>query len=185
MEKSSFIPTSQSEREDNPLYDEPHRIPVDYIDPVSAGNSASEFLEIEDIVIPVAFVQNAEGNFRVSGVQESTKAGVVISGRIASGMAKINHLFVDESLRRTGVTDLLYTTAEKSLADEGVKIIYAGFYNPGSVKVFLRNGYKVISTDSLSEEVKTSLKLNPADFGTDKKILMEKEVVTYKNKPEE
>lgn len=149
-------------------YDE-ETIPSDFIHPSKAEGSSVHIIKSNDIEIPVSFVMDQEGRFRLNGMQEGTEQGAIVSGRLQKELAKINHIVLTERLRKTGISNELIRHLEDKLIERGVETIYAGFYIPETVNFFLKSGYTIISKESLTEEIKKNLLLNPEDF--DSKVI--------------
>ncbi len=144
-------------------YDE-QTIPSDFIHPTVAKGPDVHVIKSNDIEIPVSFVVNEDGRFRVDGLQEGTEEGVIISGRVAGELVKINHIEIGEQFRGLGIGTVLLADAEKNLSKVGTETIYAAFATGKTVEFFVRNGYTIIPNFFLTEEIKTKLFLNPEDF---------------------
>ena len=53
---------------------------------------------------------------------------------------------------------------ERSLKKQGVATVYAVFYAPETIEFFRRNGYVVSSVESLQDDLKEPLGIDPTDF---------------------
>lgn len=147
-----------------------------YIFPSKACGTDIHNLPIENTTLPVSFSQHPEGYFRLNGVLEEIKAGLVISGFLYNTEAKINHITVDQQLKeyikeqtKQRVSDMALAELEKQLQNNGIKTVYAVFYAPRTIDFFIRNGYTISTIDLLSENTKINLGMNPTGF--DKTIL--------------
>ena len=122
---------------------------------VSSGN----------FIMPVKVFFEYE-HFAISGIENSTQVGGIISGRILNNVIKIDHIDLDEKLRRSGLSVELLRDLEEKLKDRGVDNFYASFYTIGTVEFFLKNGYEIISPNNinLSDEEKKKLFMKSKDF---------------------
>ncbi|MCX6747717.1 MAG: hypothetical protein NTW98_02100 [Candidatus Nomurabacteria bacterium] len=123
----------------------------------------AQSLNIGEINIPVSFKVLDSGHFRMNGLMENSKDGVVVSGVVSNELAKINHINVEslkDYAREHGnprIGEALITELEQRFKNIGVKKVYVVFYGLKTVSFFLRNGYEILSPQSLTEEQKNNL----------------------------
>ena len=161
--------SNQTEVLPQSIYDET-RIPDKFINPRVAEGSDIHELKAGDFEMPVS-LEIEDGRFFITGIQNESNKGGIVSGRISGDMVKINHLDLAKELRDssktyTGVANALLTDLEGQLGKQGAKTIYAAFFNTGTVEFFLKNGYAVIPAESLDEDTKKNLKFNLNNFDT-------------------
>jgi N-acetylglutamate synthase-like GNAT family acetyltransferase len=143
--------------------------------------------------MPVSF-HIEENDFFITGIEPQSGTGAIIWGHISDYEVKIKHIELAKNLRGTGVGKALVADLENQLQQYGIKTAYAAFAKPSTVEFFLKNGYIIIPSNSLTEEQKNQLDINDEDFdqrvtseeifrtlkateGTEfRKILMKKEI---------
>lgn len=144
--------------------------------PSKAAGINIQNLKLEGMNIPVSFTMLPEGRFRLNGMEEKFKKGLVMSGFLFDRDAKINHVMVDEELRRYAkehgnikIGESALSRLEESLKEKGIDTVYAVFYTSEIIEFFKRNGYDIIALDNLKESSKKNLGIDPEGF--DKKII--------------
>lgn len=139
--------------------------------PSEADGANIHNLKLQGITIPVSFTVLPGGYFRMNGLQEGHSAGLVLSGFLFNTDAKINHVVVDEELRRYAkehgnarVGEAALLDLEESLKKQGISTVYAVFYMPDTIEFFRRNGYKIASVASLMNDTKIHLGIRSEGF---------------------
>ena len=118
----------------------PHTVDLRTIDegrlisPSKAEGSDVHELKLENIRIPVSFAVLPSGHFRMNGLREGDNSGLVMSGFIFNQDAKINHVIIDEPLKRYAkesenarVGEAALSDLEESLREHGAETAYAVF----------------------------------------------------------
>lgn len=143
------------------------------ISPSLAEGPNTHKLDIEEMNIPVSFTVLPDGHFRLNGLQEGSHAGLVMSGFASGAEAKINHVIVDSELRQAAkqsgnirIGEAAIADLEKNLEEQGVTTLYAIFYTPETIDFFRRNGYEIMSVDSLGDDIKLRLGIDSEGFAT-------------------
>ncbi|MCK9186462.1 GNAT family N-acetyltransferase [Candidatus Gracilibacteria bacterium] len=127
-------------------------------DPISQDTTPDESpREIEDSELTISFhYMRVDDNikFSIEGTIDK-KCDVTIMGNIifsSLNTAIINHIFVEDIMRKRGLGKKLLTRLEEELKKQGIQTIYACFTNPKTVDFFLHSQYKITTPEFESSQ---------------------------------
>lgn len=135
-----------------------------FIFPQKAEGVTAHDIKGRDLSVKVDFVIEA-GRFSLNGALEDGVSGVVVSGIINTETVNVTHISITDALRGKGLGNSLLYDLESQFKQLAIKLVYASFANPETVKFFLKNGYEIIPLNSLGEQ-KEQLGLGPENYET-------------------
>lgn len=119
-------------------------------------------IETQKVSMPISFKIKEDGRFDIGGIQKESNRGMIVSGNIIGDMAVINHIFIDDELRG-GTGKLLLQKLEEQFEKEEITAVFAIFEKTATIQFFLKNGYEIISPESIVEEYNLGVDIDAID----------------------
>ena len=112
-------------------------------------------LEVAGIKIPTTFEIKEDNSFCLYSDQYEEELNT--NGMISNGVARINHIHIPNELRGKGIGKMLLSELEKQLQNYGVHTSISTFSKTETIDFFLSQDYKIVPTDTISEEERGAL----------------------------